>query len=124
MNFMLVFIGGGLGSLARYSVNILFKSFTDFPFATLTVNIFGSFLMGIIITLIANKFFTDSEQLRLFLAVGFLGGFTTFSSFSIESLTLVTKNDLLCFFINIFANVIFGLTAAFFGIVLAKYFLK
>ena len=122
MNYLLVFIGGGIGSVARYTVTTIAKNFTtiNFPFGTLTVNIFGSFLMGIITSLIASKFFADSEPIRLFLAVGFLGGFTTFSSFSMETLTLLEKHEILYAFANIAANMTFGLLAAYCGVMLVK----
>ena len=122
MSYILVFIGGGLGSAARYFVNTVFKNFTNsyFPFATLTVNVVGSFLMGIVTALIAHKFFNNSEQMRLILTVGFLGGFTTFSSFSIETLTLLGKHQIFYAFTNVAANFTFGLLAAYFGIILMK----
>lgn len=117
MNLILVFIGGGIGSVARYIVTTLVKNFTtiSFPFGTLTVNVIGSFLMGIITALIANKMFSDSEPVRLLLAVGFLGGFTTFSSFSIETLTLIEKREIFYAVANTLTNTTFGLLAAYLG---------
>ena len=117
LNLILVFIGGGIGSVARYIVTTLVKNFTtiSFPFGTLTVNVIGSFLMGIITALIANKMFSDSEPVRLLLAVGFLGGFTTFSSFSIETLTLIEKREIFYAVANTLTNTTFGLLAAYLG---------
>ena len=119
---ILVFIGGGIGSAARYAVTTMVKNLiaTSFPFGTLAVNIVGSFLMGIIITIITGKFNYDSENARLLLTVGFLGGFTTFSSFSIETLTLIENRELFFAISNVAANIIFGLIAAWFGIILIK----
>ena len=119
---MLVFIGGGIGSIARYLVTMMVKTFTNinFPFGTLTVNVIGSFLMGIVTALIANKITANSESIRLLLAVGFLGGFTTFSSFSIENFTLIEKNEIFYAIANVVTNVTLGLLAAYFGFKLIK----
>ena len=117
LNLILVFIGGGIGSVARYIVTTLVKNFTtiNFPFGTLTVNVMGSLLMGLITALIAGKLSYDSEPVRLLLAVGFLGGFTTFSSFSIETLTLIEKHEIFYAIANILTNTTFGLLAAYLG---------
>ena len=117
LNLILVFIGGGIGSVARYIVTTLIKNFTtiNFPFGTLTVNVMGSLLMGIITALIAGKLSYDSEPVSLLLAVGFLGGFTTFSSFSIETLTLIEKHEVFYAIANILTNTTFGLLAAYLG---------
>ena len=122
MDLMLVFIGGGIGSIARYFVTMMVKNFTNinFPFGTLTVNVIGSFLMGIVTALIANKITANSESIRLLLAVGFLGGFTTFSSFSIENFTLIEKNEIFYAIANVVTNVTLGLLAAYFGFKLIK----
>ena len=87
----LVLIGGGIGSICRYVATTLIGSIggTVFPFGTLFVNLLGSFLMGFLMFFFLDEHFTLPETLRLFLAVGFLGGFTTFSSFSMESLLLL-----------------------------------
>ena len=117
LNLILVFIGGGIGSVARCIVTTLVKNFTtiNFPFGTLTVNVMGSLLMGIITALIAGKLSYDSEPVRLLLAVGFLGGFTTFSSFSIETLTLIEKREIFYAVANTLTNITFGLLAAYLG---------
>ena len=122
MNFILVFIGGGIGSIARYFVTTIAKNFTniDFPFGTLIVNIVGSFLMGIVTALIVSKIIANSESMRLLLAVGFLGGFTTFSSFSMETFTLIEKHEIFYAIVNIVANVTFGLLAAYLGFKLVR----
>ena len=122
MNLILVFIGGGIGSVARYTVTTLVKNFTavSFPFGTLTVNVVGSFLMGIVTALIAGKWAVDSEPVRLLLAVGFLGGFTTFSSFSMETLTLIEKHEIFYALANIVTNMVLGLLAAYVGFSMIK----
>ncbi len=118
MNFLMVFIGGGLGSMARYAVSTAMKSLMPFPIGTLTVNVVGSFLMGVLVTFLIGKSF--SEPARLMLAVGFLGGFTTFSSFSIETLTLLEKGNALAALSNVALNLALGLPAAWLGVHIMK----
>jgi CrcB protein len=96
-----------------------------FPFGTLFVNTLGSFLialiMGFLLTMAkANNLL--SEPLRLLLTVGFLGGFTTFSSFSMETLTLLRSGSVIVAIANIAANVILGLIAAILGLCLTSIF--
>ena len=126
MDYILVFIGGGFGCVARYIVTTIEKNCINinFPIGTLTVNIIACFLMGIVTTLIASKFFSNSEQFRLLLAVGFLGGFSTLSALSVETLTLMYKHEFLYALANVLANTIFGITAAYLGEVLVKQMLS
>lgn len=86
--------GGALGAVGRHFVSGAVSKFTGigFPFGTFTVNIVGSLLMGLLITLLAHKI-DVSNQLRSFLAVGFLGSFTTFSTYSMETVLLVQRGD-------------------------------
>jgi len=84
MQLLLVMFGGALGSGARYGVNLL-AGRTTFPWATLTVNVVGSFLMGALVTLAATRAW--SNEARLLLTTGFLGGFTTYSAFSYETVS-------------------------------------
>ena len=88
MHWLLVFIGGGLGAAARHGVGrATFNAFGPaFPWGTLTVNVVGSFLIGLSVGLFA--LFETDQPTRLFLVTGFLGGFTTFSAFSLDALTL------------------------------------
>ncbi|OCZ68646.1 protein CrcB, partial [Achromobacter xylosoxidans] len=84
MNLVLVFIGGGLGSAARYGMSLaaLRLSWIAFPYATLATNVIGCFVMGLITELLALKF-SVSQPTRLFLTTGIVGGFTTFSTFAL-----------------------------------------
>lgn len=91
---MLVGTGGALGAVTRYGVGLLLKSASGFPWATLSVNIAGSLLMGLVMGWLSRQS-GASEPVRLFLVVGLLGGFTTFSAFSMELVTLLEKRDLL-----------------------------
>ncbi len=84
-NFLQVAIGGALGSMARYGVNILAGRLTSLPLGTLTVNITGCFAMGLLASGLAFK---GGQHLAPLLLTGVLGGFTTFSAFSLDTLTL------------------------------------
>jgi fluoride exporter len=88
-NLVLVAVGGAIGSICRYLTGILAGRLfgPDFPWGTVIVNIVGSLVMGVFVGLLALRF-NGSTSLRLFVAVGFLGGFTTLSSFSLDAVTL------------------------------------
>lgn len=125
-NAGLVFLGGGLGAVCRYLVTMQIgaRFSTMFPWGTLSVNLLGSLLMGWILGLIL--LLTErtgsglGEAARLLLTVGFLGGFTTFSSFSMETLTLLRGGSLFYALANIGMNVILGLLAAWLGLSLSR----
>lgn len=93
--FLIVFLGGGLGASLRHAVNMLFTQLlgSDFPYNTLTVNIVGSLLMGLIAGWFAFKG-DASQSWRLFLTTGILGGFTTFSTFSLDAVMLWERGNL------------------------------
>lgn len=117
MKFLLVFVGGGLGAMARYFVTVnLAGKLGNFPLGTMAVNIFGSFLMGLVVGIIAGR--SSLENMRLLLAVGFLGGFTTFSSFSAETLALIQGGQMFSAAANILVSVVVGLAACFAGLTL------
>ena len=116
--FLLVFIGGGLGAMCRYFLTTsLAGKFGTFPVGTFAANIFGSFLMGLVLGFLIGR---SSESFRLFAAVGFLGGFTTFSSFSAETLTLIHGGEIFSAAINVVASVAAGIFACAAGIFLMK----
>ncbi len=124
MQYLYVFLGGGLGAVCRYlaTTAIGARFGMMFPFGTLFVNTFGSFLMALIMGFLLTMAKTNnllSEPLRLLLTVGFLGGFTTFSSFSMETLTLLRSGSIVLAVSNITANVMLGLIAAILGLCLA-----
>lgn len=93
ISILLVAIGGALGSVSRYSLSLLitnnFSKGSSFPLATISVNILGSFLVGVLYYITINHLDNLSLQVRLFLIVGFLGGFTTFSAFSLDIFRLL-----------------------------------
>ena len=94
MNYALVFLGGGIGAALRYGINVAFgRAFgTAFPWHTLFENVTGSVAMGLLAGLFAFK--SDaSEGLRLFLTTGILGGYTTFSAFSLDALLLYERGQ-------------------------------
>ena len=110
---ILVFFGGGLGSFARYLVGKWLNNVENtFPYGTLTVNILGSLLIGIIIGYLA-KASNFSEEQSLFLATGFCGGFTTFSAFAYEHHLFLKNGDYLNFISYAFGSLILGISAIF-----------
>lgn len=119
--FLLVGAGGFLGSIARYFVAIwLTKHFASaFPYGTFTVNILGCLIIGIVFGL-GQRFEWLTPGLRLFLATGFCGGFTTFSSFNLENANLLQNSNYLTFGIYAISSFTIGLLAVFGGITLTK----
>ncbi|MEQ8476128.1 fluoride efflux transporter CrcB [Fulvivirga sp.] len=114
-NILLVGLGGFLGSTLRYLVYIFVdKRFIgSFPLATFSVNIIGSFLLGLLVALSFKN--NLSESMRLLLAVGLCGSFTTFSTFAMENFSLLSQKDIMTSFLYISLSVIIGLAAAFAG---------
>ena len=94
MPYLIIFLGGGIGSMLRFAVSsfVSKKIAGDFPWYTLTVNLIGAFLIGILVELIVTKY-SESQNMRYLLITGFLGGFTTFSAFSLESSLMWMKGD-------------------------------
>lgn len=117
---LLIFIGGGLGSVLRYLISKSLNFETAFiPFGTFTVNILGSLLLGLILGIAARSDIFNSN-IVLFLAVGFCGGFTTFSSFALENQALLRTGYYLNFFFYAFGSIILGILAVFLGLFLSK----
>ena len=110
---LLVFIGGGLGAMSRFLVTTaLAGKLGNFPLGTLAANFFGSLLMGLVVGILAGRY----ESVRLFVAVGFLGGFTTFSSFSAETLALIQNGQIFAAAANVIVSVVASLTACAVGL--------
>lgn len=119
---LLVGLGGFFGAIARYLVARASASLLGvaFPFGTFLINVSGSFLLGIVATLAGERFFHSSDQVRLVFAIGFLGAYTTFSTFEFETHALFEDGSWLLALINIFGSFIFGFMAVRVGIVLAR----
>jgi len=113
---LLVFVGGGIGSVCRYAMaTALQKSLPGpFPVGTFTVNLLGCFVIGVVGALGLERAAIPPEA-RIFIMVGVLGGFTTFSSFAWESLGLLTVKDLLRASLYVGGSVFCGLFGAFLG---------
>ena len=111
-----VALGGALGSVTRYaSIRGLAGIFGEGqPWGTLTVNVVGSFLMGLLAALIARKF-ADADAVRVFLLPGFLGGFTTFSAFSLDVFNLMQRGENGSAIPYVLGSVILSLIAVFAG---------
>lgn len=113
--------GGALGALLRYVLagRIEHHFGNSFPYAILSINVLGSLLMGVLIAALAH-YTPGSQTLRAFLAVGVLGGFTTFSSFSLDFVTLVERGDISAALLYVLLSVGLSLAAIFAGIAATK----
>ncbi len=119
--FLYAAIGGALGAAARYGVNLTAPKLLGhgFPWATMIVNVSGSFVMGLLITVMALAWST-SQEMRVFLATGVLGGFTTFSAFSLDFVTLYERKEYGLAFGYAGSSVVMSLVAVFAGLYLAR----
>ena len=112
--FIWVALGGALGAVGRYLVGLSLKTASGFPWATMSVNILGSLLMGLVIGWLSRQN-GGSDALRLFVAVGILGGFTTFSAFSMDLFTLLERRDIATTMLYLGGSLIGGLLAFIIG---------
>jgi CrcB protein len=121
MNWLAIAIGGALGSVARYGLSTWIFDITNhkFPYATLLVNVAGSFIMGILFVVIVEKA-AMSDEMKSLLMIGFIGAFTTFSAFSLDALSLWQNGHVLMSLIYVFATVILCLVAISAAIWLAR----
>lgn len=120
---LLVAIGGALGSMARYSATVAVNRMAQsaFPWGTLAVNVAGSFLIGVLMVILF-KAGEWRENGRLLLVTGMMGGFTTFSSFSWETMKLLEDGRLMMAITNVFASIATCLLATLTGALLARQF--
>jgi len=118
---LLVGLGGLLGSVARYLgyLAALRLGAGPFPYGTLVINVLGSFLIGVVYGWTARTSLPGAE-IRLFLATGFCGGFTTFSAFSMENITLLKSGNLSYAFLYISGSVLLGIGACLLGLLVAR----
>jgi len=121
MNYLLVFIGGGLGSVLRHIVNVTCPRFlgTNFPYHTFIINITGSTVMGLIAGYLAFK--GDAAQSwRLFLMTGILGGYTTFSAFSLDAAVLYERGEIGVAALYVLGSVVLSIIGLFAGLALVR----
>ncbi|HEX9038332.1 MAG TPA: fluoride efflux transporter CrcB [Ktedonobacterales bacterium] len=120
MRFFFVGLGGALGAIARYALGTWITQTLgpDFPWGTFIVNASGAFLIGVVLGLSEGG--TLSADARLFLAVGVLGGYTTFSTFTYETLGLIRDGNIGAALLNALGQLILGLVAVYLGLVLSR----
>jgi len=123
MNYLIVFLGGGIGSMLRHGVNLGAARWigTGFPWGTLTVNVTGSIVMGVLAGYFAFK--GDAAQSwRLFLMTGILGGYTTFSAFSLDAILLYERGQIAMALAYIAASGAVSIFGLFAGLMLIRQF--
>ena len=120
MSFIYVGFGGFIGALARYSFNLIFGNILGLPIplATLFVNILGSFVMGVIFYFTSNN---SSEFYKLFFMTGILGGFTTFSAFSLDSINMFIEKEYQNLFLYISISVFLSIFSLYLGFILSRF---
>jgi len=122
MSYLLVFVGGGLGSLLRHIVNVVCPRFlgSDFPYHTFIINITGSTVMGLIAGYLAFKG-AASQPWRLFLMTGILGGYTTFSAFSLDAALLYERGELGLAAAYVIGSVVLSIAGLFAGLAVMRH---
>ena len=122
-SYLFVGIGGALGAMARFGLGGLIGApASGFPLATFLINVLGSLLMGVLVGVLVKLTPVWGPEARLFLAVGVLGGFTTFSSFSLEAVSLLEKGEIVLALGYVAGSVVFGLAAFWAGMVAVRSF--
>lgn len=116
MNILWVGIGGAFGAVCRYFISITLFTSSSFPYATLTINLLGSLLLG----LLSASFFLKKQAHRLMLTTGFLGAFTTFSTFSMETIEFVLNDEWRFAIFYVVSSIIGGWICAWIGFTLAR----
>jgi CrcB protein len=122
MNYLLVFIGGGLGSTLRHMINVVCPRLfgTAFPYHTFIINITGSAVMGLIAGYLAFKG-EAAQPWRLFLMTGILGGYTTFSAFSLDAALLYERGEIGLAVLYVVGSVVLSIVGLFAGLVLVRH---
>lgn len=123
MNYLLVFVGGGLGASLRHAINVgcARACGTNFPYGTFVINITGSLVMGIIAGYLALKG-EASQPWRLFIMTGILGGYTTFSAFSLDAVTLYQRGEMGLALFYVVGSVALSIAGLIGGLALVRHF--
>jgi CrcB protein len=121
VRYLLILLGGGIGSLARYIAGsaIMTRFGSRFPLGTMVVNVTGSFLIGLLMTLLTDRW-QPHPNWRLLLVAGFLGGYTTFSSFEWETFSAVREGGFWIGLANVVGSVAFGYAAVWLGALMGR----
>ena len=122
LNYVLAFLGGGLGASARYWLSGAVYQWIgkiDFPYGTLTVNVIGCLVIGLLMSSLEDRFLVTPE-LRVFLTIGILGGFTTFSTFSFETIAMLKDAEFFKASLNILLSIVTCLAGTYAGSVLGR----
>ena len=122
MGYLIVFLGGGLGAALRHGINQLAANTvgTRFPYGTLFINVSGSFVMGLIVAWLAFKTKGEAQDWRLFITTGILGGYTTFSTFSLETALLYERGEAGLAALYVAASVLLAIAGLFGGLYLVR----
>ena len=120
--YLLVAVGGALGSMARYGFGVAVGRFWDstFPLGTMLINIIGSLAMGLFIGYLVRTTPAWQGDARLFVAVGIFGGFTTFSSFSLDTISMIERGEIGPALLYVLVSVIVGIGALYGGLLLVR----
>lgn len=121
MNYLAIFIGGGLGSLLRYATTSYFRKFSFFnlPLGTLTSNVLASFFLGIFVSYLATKNI-ENKLVVNFLIIGLCGGFSTFSTFTLENYRFISNSQFALLFLYMALSIIVSLLFIYLGFFIAQ----
>lgn len=121
LNILLVALGGAIGSVARYLVGLwgVRLAGVNFPWGTLTVNVVGAFLIGLMVETIARRF-DASPEMRVFIVTGIIGGFTTWSSFTLDAVVLFERGAVGLAAVYLLASLLVSFAAIFAGLALGR----
>ncbi len=128
-SYLFVAVGGAIGAMARFALNVFMQRDVDFPWGTLTANLLGCLAMGVVAQLIAGtNWFNDAgiipDQYRLLFAVGFCGSFTTLSSMVLELNTMLQKNEIFYSFSYFVGTMIGGFACFYIGVLFVRMLLQ
>ena len=121
--FLLVAAGGAIGSIARYGVGIAAQRLAPasaWPWGTLTVNVVGGLLMGLLAGWLAHRAAANTADLHALIGVGLLGGFTTFSAFSLETALMIERREIGAAALYVGLSVLLAVAALFIGLIIAR----